>query len=1783
MKKFAQTKNKHHVAFILFFLISLISIAQTSRVALDINWPFNSGQNYVLIYNPAGLELGRYCNPTNCYNGSNTSYSTTIDLGCLPDGNNYRVRLFDRFNNGWGSSSVTVNSGGNPILTSTIGAGQSGSSFFFNVSGGGCASVPEIDVTGNGLSISNNDITPNTADFTDLGTADGTSTISKTFTIENTGTGALTLTGTPINIVGINAADFTITSQPISSIAPGSSSDFTVAFSRNLLGSSNATIEFSSNDTDESIYRFNITASSVNPLSTLYYENFDAGAGGWTSTSINGFEFSLGTVFNEKGEGDYWYTDNWNNFPSNARATVTSPIISTLGYTDLKFWIDFRTNTNDPDDGMRVQYSINGGITWSTLGTNASGENWYNSGDVDGFANNADGWTGDNSNLNTSLSRFEEASHNLPNIAANNPNFRMRVAFASDFYNSDDGVLFDNIIITGRKIIPDIASNGPADVKDDLTLWLRSQDIVSTDGSLLPLWEDRALDNDAFEVPASAPVFANNVTNNINFNSTVAFDRSQQQHLRGKGGFNSNDYWIVVRSSIDMTTALAGETMLLGAKFASVNPAKDPSGLGWGPVSARYDDEVIAHSVGTVSENNPADGSYGRALSDATATFDDVHILNVKNNPANDQTEIYLNGRRVDNQTGVTQVTRETLNFSGFTNKPFYLAVGRYQLNGLPFETHLNGEITEVFSYRDRKSELVQQKIYSYLAIKNGVSLHKPNSTLNHHRADWDYLDSDNNIVWNYGSNTQFNYDVAALARDDKSELLQKQSKSENSTSIIAIGLDKVEDLGSQNLELFENDKDFLFWGHNGQDLNTYSAVINHDLGTANSVSTSLTRINRIWKIEEKTSTDIATTEVRVATSDFSGLPALTTNREYVLIIADDANFTTNLETRFFYNDGAYERASYNFDGIKYFTLGITDVKFEDRSISFDGVDDHMIIDNPQGLGSNFSTSAWVLSTGLNSTNTERTIVAKRTNGSGFQLSLKNDNRISLRWNGSTLQEMVSNTALSDGIWRHVGFSYDGTTAKIYIDGVLDIQQAFTNPLADSNLLGIGARIDEDETTHDHFKGEIDEIRMWDIALTQTQIRFIMNQELQENSNFVAGKTIPSTITKNDMSGINWNSLTAYYSMNSFIGTALNDQSVNKGYARMANDNYFELKNQTAPLPYISDANGDWENTSSWENGSLLYTPGSTRIINGVVEKINWNIVKTKDEVNITNTDITLLGLFVESNEMNVDNDHGLTITHVLDLQGSIDLKGESQLVQIADSDLLDSITGFIERDQQGTGITYDYNYWSSPVSIKNINSNNNGFTLDDVLKDGTLANNPRDLNWTGTGVRDGTPGNALTAATISGRWLYKYSNLVSDTYSNWQYAGPNGSMNTGEGWTMKGTGSITEQNYVFVGKPNNGDIDLAINAGNDYLIGNPYPSALDTHEFISDNPNLDGTLYFWEHWGGNTHILSSYQGGYAMYNYSGGVVNATIGTSNPDVNQGGIPTKRPERFVPVAQGFFVTGITDGTIKFRNDQRNFVTEASGSSLFVAAPGASHTGNSTHNDYNNINDLRPKIRLGFDSPNTIHRQLLLTVDSNASMNYDNAFDGVQIDEQIDDMAFILGNQNLTIQGINAIDPLTELPLMVKLDGAGSITIKLDEIKNVESTQKIYLKDAVQNTYTDLMNGDYNSPSLAAGINSTRYSIVFSDPVTLGSEDAILQENDLIVYTPNDAETLHVKKGQEILVETLTLTNMLGQQVKTWDVTNQESVITVNIGDLASGNYIIVLDTNYGLQSRKVIIK
>ncbi len=129
----------------------------------------------------------------------------------------------------------------------------------FAIQGTG-TTAPEINLVGNSVSIVDGDATPAAADHTDFGSADiAGGTVTRTFTIQNTGSGALTLSGTPLVVVGgTHAADFAVTVLPSASVAAAASTTFQVRFDPSAAGTRTATLSIAGNDADENPYNFAI-------------------------------------------------------------------------------------------------------------------------------------------------------------------------------------------------------------------------------------------------------------------------------------------------------------------------------------------------------------------------------------------------------------------------------------------------------------------------------------------------------------------------------------------------------------------------------------------------------------------------------------------------------------------------------------------------------------------------------------------------------------------------------------------------------------------------------------------------------------------------------------------------------------------------------------------------------------------------------------------------------------------------------------------------------------------------------------------------------------------------------------------------------------------------------------------------------------------------------------------------------------------------------------------------------------------------------------------------------------------------------------------------------------------------------------------------------------------------------------------------------------------------------------------------------------------------------------
>ena len=118
-------------------------------------------------------------------------------------------------------------------------------------------SVPEIAIEQPpGTDIPNNNVVPKNFGNVTLG-----SNASLQFTLKNTGTGPLNLTGTPPNYVlvgGTNSADFSVTTQPLTPVAGPGSTTFTVQFAPGAVGVRNATLTIANNDADEPSFVINV-------------------------------------------------------------------------------------------------------------------------------------------------------------------------------------------------------------------------------------------------------------------------------------------------------------------------------------------------------------------------------------------------------------------------------------------------------------------------------------------------------------------------------------------------------------------------------------------------------------------------------------------------------------------------------------------------------------------------------------------------------------------------------------------------------------------------------------------------------------------------------------------------------------------------------------------------------------------------------------------------------------------------------------------------------------------------------------------------------------------------------------------------------------------------------------------------------------------------------------------------------------------------------------------------------------------------------------------------------------------------------------------------------------------------------------------------------------------------------------------------------------------------------------------------------------------------------------
>ncbi len=904
-------------------------------------------------------------------------------------------------------------------------------------------------------------------------------------------------------------------------------------------------------------------------------------------------------------------------------------------------------------------------------------------------------------------------------------------------------------------------------------------------------------------------------------------------------------------------------------------------------------------------------------------------------------------------------------------------------------------------------------------------------------------------------------------------------------------------------------------------------------------------------------------------------------------------------------------------------------------TLDFDGDDDYIDLGN--NYNGNYFIEAWIrpfdrpLDDGSGDTNANTGVIFS---SAGFELSMEN---------------LPSEIQKNDR-WYHIAVASNG---DLWVDGIKESSKITVNGSGINNT-SIGARYNANsKTTSNHFSGWIDELRIWKNAPNEQEIRFMMNQRIKIDAGastttpvegeVVPNRTVPGsylTSGGNNMyftgySGSTeqlipfydqtWGDLEGYYRLISEnpdpdgltdcatfpdnlkpVAGFTPDHSLSKVPGRLVN--ITTNQQNTSPTPYCSGSDGNWAVVNTWARPDVWDYPNSS--YNS--EAIDWNIARINHNISSASKNITMLGLLSETldKKLTIESDQFIRISHYLLLDGNMDLVSESQLLQDHGSILAEQSQGWLQRDQQGRMSSYNYNYWSSPVSDQGTTPNNAPYSITQVLRDGTNPSTPGDdINYQGA-YHAADHGGPTSPITLSTYWMWKFARGRADDYSDWRHVEHTGTMETGEGYTMKGTSGTAGlddwQNYTFQGKPHNGNIEFTIGENENYLLGNPYPSALDANEFIWDNLKdvangrnnenvFNGTLYFWDHFDGQTHYLEEYIGGYAAYTLAGGVPGSAI---DPRIDDSGEESgKVPERYIPVAQGFFLLTNDDqvggantdgGTLIIKNSQRSWIKEAGGPSIFLKPEYPTKEQKTAHSDD------RTKIRLKFKSPKGYNRQILATKDENTSNGYDIGYDAPLADDNLEDMYWLIDEKRYIIQAVPDFHEERVLPIGIKIDQEAEFTFKIDSTENWPQDKELYLKDKELDTVHDILAAAYKTTATPGRIED-RFELVFKKEVEETEEPPVVEkpetEEPVLPEIPglvgisysHFSKQIKISNYDLLDISKVMIFNMNGKLIQEFDGLPTEKEIMLGMRPVRTGVYIVKAICENGVCNKKIIIK
>lgn len=480
-------------------------------------------------------------------------------------------------------------------------------------------------------------------------------------------------------------------------------------------------------------------------------------------------------------------------------------------------------------------------------------------------------------------------------------------------------------------------------------------------------------------------------------------------------------------------------------------------------------------------------------------------------------------------------------------------------------------------------------------------------------------------------------------------------------------------------------------------------------------------------------------------------------------------------------SDHSYTFSSWSDDGEQTHEISVPDINTEylanydefdeciicERAVELSGLNEQLRLVNDVILSGDFTIEFWA-NLDLNMGSAD----APMSNGAqeDINFSLGKARLYTGTFSGS--DQIASNFTATPNEWHHYAFVREGTTMKIFVDGLLDKTKTITWG-ADFIVAKLGVA----QSSVGYFDGELDEIRLWNIARNDSEILTFYDKAIE-----------PSTI-----------GLEAYWNFNEeFNSQIITDQTGNGHDAELGISNSVESEDPSIVFSRL--INNECAFNYIYDNGWFPSNP------NGI-SMLNNSLIIENGDASINNN--TYCNNIIVRPGASVHVESGSTLT----LNANMTL--ESSSVSYSNLILDGSISGNIF-----------YNRHVNNVATPNSTTGGN-----DLISPPLTGQTFGDFR---------TANSNLLTGLVDGQQTYLFGPFdnTNINYTNFTLANDSNLLNAGYGYR---SGTTDGGTLIFTGNVKTQTVEIPISYGNGSnwnLIGNPYPSYIKALDFLTNSNN---------------------------------------------------------------------------------------------------------------------------------------------------------------------------------------------------------------------------------------------------------------------------------------------------------------------------------------------------------